>query len=169
RDAIAVSSCSDTQKSVAATDTAAACTVMRRALYLIDHHTHHLKQLFSKSIALSEYFKNEAFYQDRLRRRVKACNDNRINLHCVGLCATKSERVAYVLETLGFMHTTINLCDEFFSSDPHYRISTMVHEFGRLEGINRDEGWNTSDIFLWDGIFRTLGDLQNYQYIVNMP
>lgn len=166
RTSIAVNSCTSIQSALVKTETRDACNRLRRALYLVDNYQEELNAEFANSIWLKVYFQNRAFYDTRLRRRVKACDQHRIDYKCVGLCATASERVAYVLTTLGFVHSTINLCDEHFQSSPPFRLTTLIHEFGRLEGIGDSGAWDTDDIHVWDGIFSTLGDPSTYQHLV---
>jgi hypothetical protein len=159
--------CSSKQKNALNTDTAAACKKMRRALYVMEKFPDRIKQVIGESGPnISVYFKNPEFYKTRLRNRVRACDKGPIPLSCAGSwgrCWTSRETVAYVLVTFGYVHSTINVCNTYFSDPPDVRAATLAHEFGRLENIGDSPEFDTNSIYVWDRIVGGLSEDYNYE------
>ena len=64
--------------------------------------------------------------------------------------------------TFGFVHTTINICDEYFADTADTRVGTLVHEYGRLENIADSANFDTNNIYVWDAIVGRLGEARTF-------
>ncbi len=147
-------------------DSQEACRVIHRSLYLIENQMARLKNEFKYGQNFKVLFANEGFYRKALRRRFAACTKSGVSFYKHGRCGTQQETVAFVNVTLGFVHSTINLCDEFFASSSAQRRDVVVHEFGRLEDIGDDPGANTNNIFIWDALNSRMGDSKSFEDLV---
>lgn len=141
-----------------ATDTQEACRTIHRSLYLVENRLDRLKAEFKNGMNFTVLFKNEAFYRKALTRRYRACLKTGVPFYKYGRCGTQQETVAFVKVTLGWVHSTVNLCDEYFATSVDQRRGTLVHEFGRLENIGDDTNYTTNNIFVWDAITSRMGD-----------
>ncbi len=159
--------CSAARSQILAQDSDGACTRMRRSLHLMEKYPHEILKHFKTGMNFAVYFKNEKFYKDRIRRRLNACNTGKIDLKCVGRCGTDQETLAYVLVTFGFVHSTINICDEYFEDHDSTRVGTLSHEYGRLESIGDSPNLDTNNIYVWDAITRALSNDYTYEVITN--
>jgi len=143
-------------------DTQAACRNIHRALYLIETRFDKIREVFTVGINFKVLFANRAHYASLLARRYQACTRTGVSLYRYGRCGTERETLAFVRVTLGFVHSTINLCDEYFKAPVHERQSVMVHEFGRLENIGDSPNKDTNSIYVWDAIVGRLSDDLSY-------
>ncbi len=150
------SACDAHKKQVLTKDVTAACDRVRRALHIARTYDKELEVMYQKGTNMRVYLKNKVFYQKRLANRLKACDKGTVALRCVGTCGTSRETVAYVNTTLGYVHQTINVCNEFFSGLEDIRERDIAHEFGRLEGIGDADDMVTDNIFVWDAVLTQL-------------
>lgn len=145
-----------------AVDTQIACRNVHRALFLIESRYDKVQAMFEKGMNFKVLFANRAHYAKVLRNRYRACTKTGVPIYRYGLCGTDRETLAFVRVTLGFVHSTINLCDEYFSAPSRERQSVMVHEFGRLEDIGDSPNKDTNNIYVWDSIVGRLSDDLSY-------
>jgi hypothetical protein len=145
-----------------AVDTQEACRTVHRALYLIENHMPQIKAYFKDGINFKVLFANETFYRKHLTARYQACTRTGVPFYRYGRCGTQQETLAFVRVTLGWVHSTINLCDEFFAASSWERQSVLVHEFGRLEDIGDDSNFSTNNIYVWDAITSKLADAKTF-------
>lgn len=148
------------------TDTQEACRAIHRSLYLIENRMARIKAEYKFGANFPVLYKHEAFYRKALTRRYEACRKTGVTFYKVGRCGTQQETLAFVRVTLGFVHSTVNLCDEYFSAPVQQRRDVLVHEFGRLENIGDDEKYTTNNIFVWDAITGRLSDNQVFENLV---
>lgn len=159
------SACTAEQKRVLTKDAENACDRVRRALHAMQNYDAEIEASFKPGLNMGVYLANRAFYQKRLRNRLRVCNTGTLSLRCVGTCGTKQETDAYVKVTFGYVHQTINICDEFFKLPEGGRETTMAHEFGRLENIGDAEGLETNNIYVWDAILDGLSSKMMLQVL----
>ncbi len=143
-------------------DTQIACRNVHRALYLIENRYPRIQKEFEKGINFKVLFKNRAHYTKLLQRRYHACTKGGVSLYRYGRCNTPQQTLAFVRVTLGFVHSTINLCDEYFKAAATERTWVLVHEFGRLENIGDSPDFDTDAINVWEAIVGRLSEDRNY-------
>jgi len=139
-------------------DTQVACRNIHRALYLIENRYARFPMYFGKGINFAVLYKHKEFYVKTLESRYRACTKTGVKLYRYGRCNTEQHTLAFVRVTLGFVHSTINLCDEFFDQSADKRRDTLVHEFGRLEDIGDATDRGRNNIYVWDAIVGRLAD-----------
>lgn len=145
-----------------AADTQEACRTIHRSLYLVENKMAKLKLAYVHGYNFAVLFKNPEFYHKALARRYAACTKGGVPFYKYGRCGTQQETLAFVKVTLGFVHSTINLCDEYFARNSGARRDVAVHEFGRLENIGDDPNATTNNIYIWDAITSAMGEAKNF-------
>lgn len=144
-------------------EAAQACRVTHRALFAIESYYPEIEELIGKNGAnFPVLFKNREFYRKHLAKRYQACTAGKIKFRLHGRCGTDRETVAFVKVTFGFVHSTINICDEYFADTADTRVGTLVHEYGRLENIADSAKFDTNNIYVWDAIVGRLGDPKTF-------
>jgi hypothetical protein len=145
------------------TEAAQACRITHRALFALQNYFTEVRELIGANGAnFPVLYKNARFYEKHLTNRYQACTGGKIRLRLHGRCGTERETVAFVKVTLGFVHSTINICDEYFADTTETRVGTLVHEYGRLENIGDSTSFDTNNIYVWDAIVGRLGDARTF-------
>lgn len=147
-----------------------ACMRMQRANIAIQHFWNEIRNYFGdRGVNFPVLYKNRAFYSEAIRHRLTACVRGKIRLYLYGRCGTDEETLAFVRTPFGIVLPTIYICDEYFEQqDPSNRILTLVHEFGRLEGIGDSEAFDTNNIRVWDMIMDRLTNSRDFEAIRNL-
>lgn len=141
-----------------------ACRVTHRALFAIENYWEEIREAFgTNGPNFSVLYNNKALYRRKLSNRYGACTGGQIKLNLHGRCGTDRETVAFVKVTFGFVGTTIHICDEYFPMSQDARVSTLVHEYGRLENIGDSPNFDTNNIYVWDNTIGRLGELRTFQ------
>ncbi len=151
-----------------AIDAQVSCKNIHRALYLTESRYDKIRGMFAKGSNFKVLFANRAHYTKRLTSRYKACTQTGVSLYRYGRCNTEQQTLAFVRVTLGFVHSTINLCDEYFKAPAGERQSVMVHEFGRLENIGDSANIDPNNIYVWDAIVGRLSEDINYYALLKL-
>lgn len=142
-----------------ATDVYYACRSIHTATYAIENFWREIFEYFGTTGAnFSVLYQNYEFYHERFLSRYHTCYGGSIKLNLVGDCPTERGTLAYVKTTFGIVHSTINICGQYFSCSESERRHTLVHEFGRLEGIGDSEEFDTDNIYVWDGVVGRLNE-----------
>ncbi len=136
-----------------------ACRFIHRSLFAVESYFPEIKELIgTKGVNFPVLFNNREFYRSRLAHRYLACASGKIKFNLHGRCGTEQETVAFVKVTLGFVGSTIHICDEYFADSTANRIATLVDEYGRLENIGDSPHFTTNNIYVWGSILGRLGD-----------
>lgn len=145
-------------------EAADACRVTHRALYAVENYFDEIRELIgSKGVNFPILYNNREFYRRRLANRFNQCTTGTIRLNLHGRCATEQGTLAFVKVTFGFVSSTINICDEYFTGQKAARVETLVHEYGRLENIGDSPNFDTNNIYVWDAIVGRLAEDRTFQ------
>lgn len=153
-------------------DVQAACGAVHRALYVLENHAEAAIDRMGRLGAVSRHLqeaRNREFYVQRLRGRYAACAGGTVPLRLVGRCGTEQGTLAYVRTPFGVPLRTIHVCDEYFDQGAQARRRTLVHEFGRLEGIGDAESPSNDSIYTWDRVVDELMGGQDVYDAVTAP
>lgn len=146
-----------------------ACRLTHRALFAIESYYPEIQEMMgSMGANFPVLYKNRDFYRKHLANRYQACTAGKILFRMHGRCATERDTVAFVKVTLGFVHSTINICDEYFTDSADARAGTLLHEYGRLENIADSTKFDTNNIYVWDAITGRLGDTRTFTDLSDM-
>jgi hypothetical protein len=151
------------------TEALEACRVTHRALFAIENYYPEIQEYFGTMGAnFPVLYKNREFYRSRLANRYKACTAGKVKIRLHGRCGTEQGTVAFVKVTLGFVHSTINICDEYFADSTDTRVGTLFHEYGRLEDIGDSPNFDTNNIYVWDRTAGRLGEADTFQKLAEL-
>jgi len=147
-----------------------ACRILHRVLFAVENYYAEIQEMVPEKGGLNfpVLYRNKELYRRKLSNRYGACTNGTIKLNLHGRCGTERETVAFVNTWFGIPGTTINICDEFFDQSEDQRISTLTHEYGRLENIGDSPKLDTNNIYVWDAIVGRLGDANTFQQLSDM-
>ncbi len=146
-----------------------ACRITHRALFAVENYYAEIREMFPGTGAnFPVLHKNKEFYRRKLSNRYAACTNGSIKLNLHGRCGTERETVAFVNVWFGIVGTTINICDEYFAQSADQRVSTLLHEYGRLEDIGDSPKFDTNNIYVWDNVIGRIGDQRTFQDLADL-